>query len=138
MNIQRLCALVTILGITALVLPPSAAAQSETLRASIPFEFYAADTLLPAGTYTIQAINNDVLQLRDSSGKAIFLMMNSREKNSALELNRLLFRLYGRTAFLAEVHWAGYATGRGANKTSREREIAQQHSDPQRIVVAGK
>jgi hypothetical protein len=121
-----------------MVLPPSASAQSVSLRADIPFDFYVANTLLPSGTYIIQPVNSDVLRFLDASGKSTFLMISGREENDMLGLSRLLFRRYGNTSFLANVYWEGYPTGRIVNKTAREQEVASKFADPKSVVVAGK
>lgn len=56
-------------------IPPTYARPDEVDRATIPFDFYAADRLLPAGTYTLELdLQSDRILLRDVSRRhAIYL-----------------------------------------------------------------
>src|SRR6476620_9121712 len=57
-------------GVASLVGAPPVRAQSDGMRAVIPFEFKAGKTTLPAGTYTVsqQGATSNALQLRTLRG----------------------------------------------------------------------
>src|SRR5205823_12959688 len=57
-----------------------AQAQSERLRATIPFGFYAGETLLPAGDYKVENLGSGVVRLfnRDTYASAIFHRLKYR------------------------------------------------------------
>src|SRR6516162_9849110 len=64
-------------------------------RATIPFNFYAGNAILPAGTYTI-SVNSEshTLSIRSGSGGGTFLFANPNEASSN-GLSFLIFRTNG-------------------------------------------
>ena len=83
-----------------LVLVRPAQAQSERLRATIPFGFYAGETLLPAGDYKVENLGSGVVRLfnRDTYTSAIFQTMVLRNPVRELASAELFFNRYGRTS----------------------------------------
>ena len=74
-----------------------AQAQSERLRATIPFGFYAGETLLPAGDYKVENLGSGVVRLfnRDTYTSAIFQTMVLRNPVRELASAELFFNRYG-------------------------------------------
>ena len=74
-----------------------AQAQSERLRATIPFGFYAGETLLPAGDYKVENLGSGVVRLfnRDTYASAIFQTMVLRNPVRELASAELFFNRYG-------------------------------------------
>ena len=100
MNALRLrvaigAALLTATFLLFLVRP--AEAQSERLRATIPFGFYAGETLLPAGDYKVENLGSGVVRLfnRDTYTSAIFQTMVLRNPVRELASAELFFNRYG-------------------------------------------
>jgi hypothetical protein len=103
-------------------------AQSTGLRASIPFEFYVGDTLLPAGTYTVTPQGTSgAISLADNAGHSASRLTNAvtgaHARSSAA--SALIFTVYGERHFLSEVRWSGYPPARGLVKSKMELEVAK-------------
>ena len=83
----------------------SAKASTPMLRADIPFDFMAGNTMLPAGTYTITEATPGVLLIRnDNPGTdAAFVLVNSEETTKPQDHGKLVFHQYGNRYFLNQV-----------------------------------
>ena len=107
----------------------SANAQSTTVVANVPFEFSVGEKALPAGQYTVRAINQSgnalAIQNKDSAKSAIRLS-NSINSSSASKDTKLVFHRYGPRYFLAEVWMSGESSGRQLLKSKEESTIASQ------------
>jgi hypothetical protein len=115
-----------------LLLTSVASAQGQSLEnritANIPFDFSVGEKKLPAGTYSVKRVNQNVgdtvLLVADDDGdaKAIrstFPAQRLRTKSKAM----LVFRHYGDQYFLFQVWPAGATTGRQFPRSRSEREI---------------
>jgi len=112
-----------------------AQAQSGALKVNIPFDFYAGDQQLPAGTYTIQPVASGTVILKSAERHASaaligFYVSNPRRSNTA----RVIFNQYGSETFLSELWWTGQRDGLKPMPTNRERELAAVGS-PLRIAI---
>ena len=104
---------------------PTLFAQSVQLRATIPFDFYIADQLFPAGAYAIvPQARGDVITLLDPKGHTSFFMSKTQTKNGAINNSRLVFHRYGNTSVLASIYWEGYRQGRDV-PSKMEKQLAQ-------------
>ena len=111
--------------IIAVAISASAFAQSSRMSATIPFDFYVSDRLLPAGTYMVAPqASPAALRLFDDRGNSVFVMTSGSTENRAINLSRLVFRRYGDASFLAGIYWQGYKTGRELASSKIERKIA--------------
>ena len=71
--------------------------------ANIPFDFYAGNQQMPAGTYTIKLdIQNDIITLNDNSGHTAFVMGVPAGDDGDYQ-SELLFNHSGDSYFLREV-----------------------------------
>jgi hypothetical protein len=79
----------------------SAKASTPLLRADIPFDFMAGNTMLPAGTYTITEATPGVLQIRNEKlgSDAAFVLANSLESPKPQDSGKLIFNRYGDRIF---------------------------------------
>jgi len=99
-NYRKLVALASIvLVLSGLVLAND---FTPTVRASIPFDFYAAGKMLPVGTYTI-SVNSEshIVAMRRDSGVGTFLFA-SQIDSSRNGLSYLIFRSNGQGTYALE------------------------------------
>ena len=103
---------------------PVSFSQSAAMAVDIPFAFYAAGKLMPAGTYRLEpaSAGSWVMEISGDKGNSIFVG-TTPVANKRPATGRLVFNRYGSVNFLAELDWAGYDTGHAVIKTSREREF---------------
>src|SRR5207253_7055451 len=81
----------------------SANAQSNPIKADIPFEFVVGDKTLPAGEYTVKPATIGgalAIQGADSKSSAVRLTGPTEQKNNSRA--RMVFHRYGHNYFLAE------------------------------------
>jgi hypothetical protein len=112
-------------------------AQSERLRATIPFGFYAGETLLPAGDYKVESLESGVVRLfnRDTHTSAIFHTMDLRDPVRERASAELIFNTYGQDhVVLSELWWTGRDDGRKTLPSKFERELAKALT-PVRIAI---
>lgn len=114
-------------------------AQSMFLRASIPFEFHAGKTVMPAGRYVVEGKGGWVLLREEGSGKnACALMLHSAIRRDNIQDGRLTFSRYGDTYFLRSI-WSGGSDGHELPQTSVEKELAKnQGSGPNAVLALSK
>ena len=79
-----------------------AAAQQRAVRAVIPFDFTAAGTQMPAGTYTIKTKDGLTSITENSTGKFKFVAVAPVTDNPT-DGNKLIFSTYGEQHFLRKV-----------------------------------
>jgi hypothetical protein len=94
--------------------------------ATIPFDFTVGEETLPAGTYTLQAINSyGLLAIRNEDyTRGILIMTGAKEAKNEPGPAKLIFRKYCDLYFLGEV-W-GYDAGRALSKSSKERQVIRE------------
>jgi len=105
-----------------------AIAQSNNVRANVPFSFTVGSETLPAGTYDIRAMSSDpkVLLVQAQGGSSIIVGSNAAESLKGAEKTKLVFNRYRDQYFLAEIWVQGATRGRQLPKTSREKELAKE------------
>ena len=136
MKTSKLSSIVIGFGVVAMILSFAGAslAQSQVMKATIPFHFYVGEKLLPAGVYTITPASNGAIYIgNETSGT--FMLTNaaySREGRSGL-----MFTRYGNLSFLTMLQWPGTSTGRELPTTKLEKE-ARERLSPVQLAVAPK
>ena len=109
-----------------------ASAQGQSLAnritANIPFDFSVGEKKLPAGTYSISRVNQNVgdavLSVADDDGQAKAIRLsNAAQRSRANSKATLVFHRYGDQYFLFQVWPAGATTGRQFPKSRSQREI---------------
>jgi hypothetical protein len=105
-----------------------AIAQSNYMRANVPFNFTVGSETLPAGTYDIRATSSDpkVLLFQAQGGSSIIVSSNAAESLKGAERTKLVFNRYRDQYFLTEIWVEGATLGRRLPKTSREKELAKE------------
>ena len=99
-------------------------AEEYHLRANIPFEFRAGETVMPAGQYVIED-NGAWLVLREADGKrtcALLSFAADAHKNAATHVT---FHRYGDTYFLNSIWNGSSGVGREVSPPHLERELAR-------------
>jgi hypothetical protein len=138
MNRQGYKALATI-AFFAMLAVPVVQAQSDTLVASIPFDFHVGKASLPSGVYNVKPVNPGTLliQSRDGHSSAICLTIGATS-SKIQDTGKLVFNRYGDQYFLFKVWKPGSSTGRELPKSRSEIEMAKNMSKPEAMVVAAK
>lgn len=109
MRLRSIYAIAAALFLGATIGVQTASAQSETLTSRIPFEFYAAGKLFPAGMYTVTQVSASTLRLQDSKGEGVFIGAG-RESVRMNNGNLLVFNQHGKRTFLAGAYWSQSST----------------------------
>jgi len=133
--------LASALAIGAAITPSTANAQlsDATVRANIPFAFQVDSKWMPAGTYTIRALNPSILVIRDSnSSRSQMLMVHNTTSAKAPHNSSITFDRVGGTYFLRRIQLAESTNGVECAKSHAEKkaelEIASTQQTP--TVVA--
>lgn len=100
-----------------------------TLRAHIPFDFYASGQTMPAGDYIVEQVFSDgsALRIRSADGRerATILTNSARSKGRRPGAARLVFNRYDDQRFLSAV-WQPGGTGRALRTSMRARSLRQE------------
>src|SRR3982751_544365 len=134
---NRLALVVALAGAVLAILnvPAPALAQSGPMIVAIPFDFHVGSKTLPAGTYIVNP-QAEAIQISDSRGHTAFVISTAVPNPAAKLDNQLVFNRYGNDAYLSEVRWLGYSTGRGLTKTTNEVQLAKAFSG-RNVLSAG-
>jgi hypothetical protein len=113
-----------------LLVAGSAIAQTQHVRADIPFNFVVGNKTLPAGTYDVRRISSRddktlLLQSRDGVS-SMMLNSNAAQTLEPSTKTKLVFNRYGNQYFLSQIWVNGEAGGRQLPKCSREKEVARE------------
>jgi len=94
------------LALFAVALAGAAVAQTytHTLRANIPFEFYAGDKLMPAGEYTVGInMNSRMVSIGDRATGGSAMILGLPDENWREDRTVLIFKLAGDVYALREL-----------------------------------
>ena len=136
MNTQKGRIVTAAIVIAIAIAAPSFFAQSQSVRATVPFDFYVGDRLLTAGQYTIAPqANSDAVRVYDNRGNSAFVMTTMLRDNHAVDINRLVFHRYGTTSFLTSIYWEGFKAGRDVASSKMEKQLARNAPPPVSVAV---
>jgi hypothetical protein len=131
------------LAVSGLVFGLAASLSAQTLRlnASIPFEFVAGLSTLPAGEYQLDSLSTPgVVRVWSDDSHTASLVM-SRPVVEPLDKRigepKLIFHRYGNQYFLAQI-WSGYGSaGRVIPVSKEERALSETAASrgPETVVV---
>lgn len=101
------------------VLLPAASAQSQVMKAYVPFEFYANAQRLPAGIYEVYSMpGQSVIRLANHQGNSIY--MHTTPVKTGLEpQGRFVFNRYGAPMYFSR-NSIGQAAKPDWNSTSQD------------------
>lgn len=138
-------ALLRMTGILALALlaTTQVVRAQEPVVANIPFAFAAGETVLPAGEYRVEKVNQSspALLIRCTEGSpAIMVATLPAATNSPQEKTKLIFHRYGNRYFLAQVWSAGSSRGRQLPKSAKEKEqaLAANNAAPNQVTIVAR
>jgi hypothetical protein len=124
---KRSGTLLGILGCLVLVALPAVYGQSEErVIATIPFEFTAGNSTLPAGDYTISRNENTpgmMLIRSDDSHSTVFFGVENTYTLQIPKQTELIFNKVGDRYFLSQIWVAGEDLGRELPKSRAERDL---------------
>ncbi len=123
---HRALNIVAMLGAAALLACPALLAQSEYLKANIPFDFMVGANTLPAGTYQVKCTEpSNAVVFQATDVKAALVAMSIRSRSATIPVTgKLIFTRYGDTYFLAQIWRPGIALGNLLPKSKAEKEMA--------------
>jgi hypothetical protein len=124
----------------ALLMSAAAPAQTTQLNVTVPFEFFAGDTVLPAGNYDVESIDpwgGKALSIHNvTSNAGTLLLSNSCQLAKTSDSNKLVFYRYGQRYFLAEIWTAGTNIGREMPLNQRQTELARKQQKSEVVLMA--
>jgi hypothetical protein len=110
------------------------------LKVTVPFDFIAGDTALPAGDYDIQSIDaweGKALSIHSVTLNAGTLVLSTSSQPAKIsDRNTLVFYRYGQKYFLAEVWIANTNIGRQMLLNQRQRESARNQQKSEVVLTA--
>jgi len=125
----------------ALLVTTAANAQTIRVKAEIPFDFIVNRATLPAGEYSVEAVDGKggVLLIRgmNSDSKSLVIANSCRSTKAAMD-TKLIFHRYGNRYFLNQVWVAGNDAGQEIPSSRREKEVARDSSMQKVVLVAAK
>jgi hypothetical protein len=126
--------------LTAILLVPAARAQQKGVKADVPFDFVVGNRAYPAGEYILKAVQNDgggVIRIENVQEVSFaFITSNPCAKAVPSTETKLVFHRMGGHYFLYQVWTAGNVTGREFPKGRVEVELAQNHEQPELVILA--
>lgn len=124
----------------ALLMSAAAHAQTTQLNVTVPFEFIAGDTVLPAGDYDVHSIDvwgGKALSIHSVTLNAGTLVLsNSSQSAKISDRSTLVFYRYGQKYFLAEVWIANTNIGRQMPLDQRQTELARNQQKSEVMLTA--
>ena len=79
-----------------------ASAQERAVKADVPFDFTVGNKLVPAGTYTISAVSDNVIEIQNRDAHVAMLSRTSPDDKQS-RTGKLVFTRYGDQYFLSEI-----------------------------------
>jgi hypothetical protein len=79
-----------------------ASAQQRSVKADVPFDFTVGNKLVPAGTYTISAVWDGVIEIQNWDAH-VALLSRTDPDNKQSKPAKLVFTKYGDQYFLSEI-----------------------------------
>jgi hypothetical protein len=130
----------TLIGVLSLVLAAgSAFAQSDEVRATVPFDFIANQATVPAGTYSITRLDmtSNIVVIHGLNKKANLMVgtMNQGSRKPC-DKTKLVFHRYGDRYFLSQIWVEGSSHLRELPKGRLESEMARNSSSQDVVLYA--
>jgi hypothetical protein len=124
----------------ALLMSAAAPAQTTQLNVTVPFEFIAGDTVLPAGDYDVHSTGlwgGKALSIQNVTSRAgTFLLSTWSQLAKTSDSNKLVFYRYGQKYFLAEVWTVSTNIGRKMPLDQRQTELARKQQKSEVVLMA--
>jgi hypothetical protein len=116
-----------------------APSHAQQVRASVPFDFQAGDTVMPAGEYQLERGLSGTKRLqrieRTDSSISAFVATDPVDTAQKNVEPRLIFHCYADECFLSEI-WAGPSQGRKLEVSRREKQLARANAENELAYVS--
>jgi hypothetical protein len=131
---------IALLAIANFAMAGSSFAQSNGVRANVPFDFTVGNDLLPAGTYTIKPQSTSVIVIKNHDKPIAVLSLVHQDGNKSTNGGKLTFHKYGDQYFLSEILSDGANMNVEIPTSKAEKRVGLQqatlHSSSQTFVAA--
>jgi hypothetical protein len=94
---------IALLAIANFAMAGTSFAQSNGVRATVPFDFTVGNKLLPAGTYTIKEQSDHMIVIQNHDKPIAMLSLVNGDSNRSPNGGKLKFHRYGSQYFLTEI-----------------------------------
>jgi hypothetical protein len=94
---------IALLAIANFAMAGTSFAQSNGVRANVPFDFTVGNDLLPAGTYTIKPQSRAVIVIQNQDKPIAVISLVHQDGNNSPNGGKLMFHKYGDQYFLSEI-----------------------------------
>jgi hypothetical protein len=126
-----------VLVAASLLLASGAKAQGLHVKANVPFDFTAGDTVYSAGSYDIEgALGTGSAVKLDSEMNKGFIMPHACSSAEPAKKTVLVFRRVGDEYFLYQIWTEGNTAGRELPAPKRETQLARNGEKSEEIIVA--
>jgi hypothetical protein len=116
---------------------PASAQGMSRVKMSIPFAFVAGKKALPAGEYTIERSQLNLLTVRRSDGSATAILATTpADATSPISRTELIFNRYGDQYFLSQVRPSANTLIYRVPRSPVEERLAKSSSGPEVVAVA--
>jgi len=126
-------------ALTILFMATAAQAQQSAVKANVPFDFIIGNRVYPAGEYVLKSTFNDRALLRIDNTQQVltgYIVSNACANSAPAKETKLVFHRMGNHYFLYQVWTAGNSTGHEFPRGRAEIELAQNHEQPELVMVA--
>jgi hypothetical protein len=94
---------ITLLAIANFAMAGTSFAQSNGVRATVPFDFTVGNKLLPAGTYSFKKQSDRMISITNHDKPIAAIGLVNEDDGKFPDRGRLLFHKYGSQYFLSEI-----------------------------------
>jgi hypothetical protein len=125
--------------LTVLLMATAAQAQQTKVQANVPFDFVVGDRAYTAGAYILKSTSDSGVPIRiDNTQEAEtgIVLSNTCESLAPSATTKLVFHRLGDHYFLYQIWTAGRASGRQFPMSRIEVQLAQNHENPELVIVA--
>ena len=132
---SMLLAVMTLL-VVALTIVPAHAQTGNRVLANIPFDFSVGNTMLKAGSYTIEQLQSGILAFSSNDDKEHqFALTVPGDSGNQSQEAHLVFMRYGSEAFLNKVFFAGIEDYHELLRSSREKALIKNQASGDEVSL---
>jgi hypothetical protein len=128
-------------GLGLLLVASAVQAQSNGVKADIPFDFVVGNQMLPAGEYTVSnqgSVNQAILIRSDEGNSAALSLTQSCSSLNPSAKTKLVFHTMGGRYFLYQIWTQGNYSGQQLPKSKAEVELAKSIDTTGEFVLAAR
>jgi len=128
-------------GLGLLLVASAVQAQSNGVKADIPFDFVVGNQKLPAGEYTVSnqgSVNQAILIRSDEGNSAALSLTQSCSSLNPSAKTKLVFHTMGGRYFLYQIWTQGNYSGQQLPKSKAEVELAKNTDTTGEFVLAAR